>query len=72
MNILTSKEMIEMVNKGERIPPTLSLHKEQKNIPCNHQNKWRTIVCDGDNDVIECSLCGKQIVSICNFDDDFD
>lgn len=35
----------------------------------NHQ--WRTIVCNNDRDVVECSRCGDQSLTSCNFDEDF-
>lgn len=33
---------------------------------------WRTVACDGDTDVVECSRCGKQRLAACDFDDEYD
>lgn len=38
---------------------------------CEHQRGWRTIVCNGDKDVCECPICGKQRVMRCNFDEEY-
>ena len=68
---MTKSELIQIAQQGERIPPQpYSLHGAEK--PCKpHEHFWRTIVCDGDHDVVECAHCGAQSVAKCNFDEDF-
>lgn len=69
---MTDNELLAMAKRGERIPrQKFSMHDEQKSGPCNHQRGWRTIVCNGEEDVVECPLCGAQRVMSCNFDEDF-
>ena len=68
----TQTELIQMAERGERIPKQdYSLHNFKKPGPCSHAQGWRTIVCDGNKDVCECSFCGKQRVMRCNFDDEY-
>lgn len=63
-------EMIEDARNGERISNELSMHIcEIVDINCNHH--WRTILCHNGTDVRECSKCGRQTVTACNFDDDY-
>lgn len=69
---MTQTELIHKAEKGERITKSdseYSLFSEVKNVG-PHRHNWRPIVCNSDNDVCECSDCGKQQVFKCNFDDD--
>lgn len=69
---LTQTQLIEMAERGERIPrQRYSLHEQQIRIDCRHEKGWRPIVCNGDKDVCECRTCGAQAVFACNFDKDF-
>ena len=72
---MTKTELIAMARRGERIPKQPhSLHDAEVHKsagPCRHPHGWRTIVCDGTDDVCECPDCGAQRVMACNFDDDF-
>lgn len=68
----TDTELIEMAKRGERIPRQKhSLHDEQMHGPCDHRD-WRVILCNEEDDVLECQRCGAQRVTKCNFDDDYD
>ena len=71
---MTQTALIKLEASGIRISKQPhSLHEKEdilKSENCFHE--WRTIVCDGENDVVECSECGKHQVKSCNFDDDFD
>lgn len=65
------KRLIELCRSGVRIKTEYSLFDEEINsIDCNHP-WWRDIACDGDYDVVECSKCGRQKVTKCNFDDEY-
>ncbi len=50
-----------------------SIHKKEKpeNCPTGDHALWRTIYCNGDRDVVECSRCGQQKEVRCNFDDEY-
>lgn len=66
-------ELIAMVRAGQRIQTEHSLFVEAHPEACAHvafDHRWRTIVCDGDCDVVECSRCGVQAVCACNFEGD--
>lgn len=69
---MSKTELIALAQTGARIPrQEHSLFDyEQALSRCQHPN-WRTIVCDGDNDVVECSCCGQHRVVGCNFDDEY-
>ena len=54
----------------DRVATNHSLHAAEKDIG-PHTCHWRTIECDGETDVVECSKCGKQRTAPCNFDDDY-
>ena len=73
MSTETTAQLIEMARRGERIPrQPHSLHDQVKPGVCiSHHSSWRTIVCDGDNDIVECYHCGDQRLVSCNFDEDF-
>jgi hypothetical protein len=71
----SQRELLEAFRRGERIQNehTLTGFKNQPD-ECWHVNE-RTIVCatdsDGDDrDVVECSNCGRQRETACNFDED--
>lgn len=67
---MTDTEMIQAVRAGRRISPELSRYKEEvRYLDCKHS--WREIVCNGDEDVLECSNCGRQRVVGCRFDEDY-
>lgn len=69
---MTQTELIKMEQIGQRIPrQPHSLFDAEMSIR-EHLHNWRTIVCDGDNDVLECSLCGKHRVDTCDFDEEYD
>ena len=71
-NYMTQTELIEMAKNGHRIPrQPLSLFDKVIKKHCKHSN-WRAIVCNYNNDVVECSECGKQKVVNCYFDDEID
>ena len=71
---MSDKEDIAKARQGERIYNKFSLFPSTEIIleECkgNH-GEWRTISCDGDTDVKECSDCGKQKITSCDFDKDY-
>lgn len=78
LNDLTREELetgigIEAVRMGHRIKVKQSLHERETPEACPNgvHGHWRVIVCDNETDVIECARCGKQRLTVCNFDDDF-
>ncbi len=68
----TQTELIEKARRGERITVEEAPHSlfGEERITAVHEHKDRTIVCDGDHDVVECLRCGRQSVVPCNFDED--
>ncbi len=70
---LSEKDLIAAVRRGERIHTEHSLHAADKGDRCEAHgfyHRWRTIACDDDTDVCECSRCGLQRLSRCNFDEE--
>lgn len=67
----TDEDWFAVVRAGGRVCNKLSLHAEEDPSKCHGVHCWRTIVCDGETDVIECSRCGKQALSKCDFDEEF-
>jgi hypothetical protein len=68
---MNHKEAVEAVRRGDRAAGPHSLHAVTIP-PCpgfNHH--WRTLFCDGETDVVECSRCGIQQVAPCNFDEEY-
>lgn len=68
---MTDIEAIAAVDRGERVTGEHSLHAVE--LPgshcCDHQ--WRTLFCNNDRDVVECSKCGRQRTCRCNFYDEY-
>ena len=50
-----------------------SLHDEEKPALCRngYHEHWRTVSCNNEVDVIECSRCGQQRTTRCTFDEDY-
>lgn len=70
---MTNNELIAMAKRGERIPrQPHSLHDSVRPGRCDHYHGWRTIVCNFEDDVVECPDCGEQRVMKCNFDETCD
>ena len=73
--IKTKKELhaeaVAKVWAGGRITNEHSLFVVEQDRPCSAHH-WRTLLCDSETDVCECSKCGKQIVTACNFDEEYD
>lgn len=69
---MMQREAIAAAKRGERVSGGHSLHKAEKPeaATCPH-NLWRTLFCDSSEDVVECSVCGKQEVVGCNFDEEY-
>lgn len=68
---MTQTQLIALAKTGERVATLHSFHTKedtQKSQTCWHA--WRTIVCDGDEDVKECRHCGQQKLTRCTFDDE--
>lgn len=60
----------------DRIISEHSLHAVEKPLLCpdGKHAHWRTISCckvAPDTDVIECSRCGKQLWTTCDFDEEY-
>lgn len=75
---MTQTELIERARRGKLVVNLHSLHRpgvSGKWVPrhlCPHDGGWRTIVCDNEHDVVECSRCGAQRIAACNFDEEYD
>lgn len=72
---MTNTELIQKAGRGERItkaeaPCSLFDAVKTDAEPHDCYNYARPIVCNSDDDVVECHRCGKQWVTGCNFDDD--
>ena len=69
---MTADEAIEAVKRGERVQGKHSIHEREKEMmqPCFHSH-WRTIFCNDETDVVECSVCGQQRLARCNFDEEY-
>ncbi len=70
---MSQTELVQAAQRGERITKVQSEHVlfDAPGQPCEGFNHhWRTIVCNNDRDVCECSRCGAQSVMSCNFDED--
>lgn len=58
----------------ERVRNESSLHDAEDKTKCPdgfHAQPWRTLLCDGEIDTVECSRCGHQRRLRCNFDGDY-
>lgn len=68
----SDQEWLEVAKQGGRVRNRLSLFgKEECPDLCQGVHNWRTIVCDGETDVVECRRCGLQKETACNFDDEY-
>ena len=68
--MMNAREAIKAVREGRRANTKTSLHSEEAPMPfCDH--RWREVACDSENDVLECSRCGKQKLEGCTFDFDY-
>lgn len=69
----SADKLILLFKNSGRVPRQAhSLHDEEnKALNCKHGHGWRTIVCNNEEDVVECPDCGAQRLMTCNFDDDF-
>ena len=76
--LMEDRQAIEVARRGERVDTNYSYHKAEKETAICYGAKshfyhhWRTIACDGETDVVECSDCGRQAVCACNFDEQYD
>lgn len=70
---MTDQEAVESVRRGERVASTHSLHAQYTPGLCPGSNHaLRTLFCwNSELDVCECSRCGFQCVTNCDFDEDF-
>ncbi len=68
---MTNDEAIAAVRRGERVAGKYSLHTTTKE-PCPGLNHtWRTLFCNDEEDVVECSRCGEQGITRCDFDEEY-
>jgi hypothetical protein len=72
---VTNTELIAKAMRGERITKTEAPASLFERINGGAEPHYcepfgRPIVCNSDDDVIECGKCGRQWVGRCNFDDD--
>ena len=70
--MMTDKQAIEAARLGRRVltPYTLFAANPSSELAAGCPHNWRTVACDGDTDVVECSKCGLQRLASCNFDED--
>jgi hypothetical protein len=72
--MVTKAELVAAAGRGERIHTEHSLHRAEDQTACapgfSHR-AWRVIACDNHHDVVECSRCGVQRVTACDFDEEF-
>lgn len=62
----------ERLRKGAREERAYTLHERETPGLCPGWNhSMRTVECDGDRDVVECSVCGAQRSAKCNFDEEY-
>lgn len=67
---MTIEDAINAFYAGYRVVCEKSLHATETPNPwCRHH--WRTLFCNGEKDVLECSYCGRQAVAKCDFDEEF-
>lgn len=59
--------------KGLRVHNEHSLHVTEDPSKCPNfvHARWRTLECDNQTDVVECSRCGQQRMTSCNFDEEY-
>lgn len=75
LHIRTDSEWIAAFRQGERVLNAFTL-KDFEHVPAVCPgHRPRTICCGtdsngADRDIVECSRCGKQWETSCNFDDD--
>lgn len=67
---MNENQNISKALRGERITTEFSLHSMAKESCQPGYHWWRTIECNDDKDVLECSCCGHQQVTRCDFDAD--
>ncbi len=69
---MTDSQAIAAARRGERVAGKHSLHAQAQPLLCPGSNHdWRTLFCDGETDVVECSRCGQQGLTECNFNEDY-
>jgi len=69
---MTDEQAIEAVSRGERAVVEQSRHAAEKPPLCSSsEHLWRVIACTDEQDVSECSKCGKQVLHACHFDEDY-
>lgn len=69
---MTDNEAIAAARRGDRVVTRHTLHSSifiSHVASCAH--RFRTVACNNESDVIECSRCGWQQISTCNFDEEF-
>ena len=76
---VTQRALVEKYRSGERITKADSncvlfdeIDRKRQEICFAHGHRYRVVVCwDSEADIHECSNCGEQMESGCNFDEDF-
>lgn len=76
-SVMTCEEAIAAVRAGGRCNTGTTIHGLTPPTPtasdlswrCVH--RWRTVACDNETDVIECSDCGEQRLCKCDFDEEY-
>ena len=72
MRWMDDNEAIATVDGGGRCITRHTLNREwEPESVCGFVHKWRTVACNSERDVVECSICGKQTVCACDFDDEY-
>ena len=70
---MTDDEAIATVRAGGRCETQTTIHGLEDRPPYCHpsDHRWRTVACDSALDVIECSKCGAQHITRCDFDEEY-
>lgn len=68
-----NKAAIATARAGGRVKGGHSLFDVEmpEKCPASGHANWRTVACDYETDVIECSRCGKQRLAECDFDEEY-
>ncbi len=69
---MSDNELIALFKQTGQVPrqPDSFHDAENKALNCNHPQGWRVIVCNSEEDVCECPVCGAQRLKKCGSDED--
>lgn len=55
----------------DRIKGRHSIHDAEILDAPPHVCHWRVVFCDFEQDIVECSVCGKQVKTACDFEEEY-